>query len=126
MRALKALQDQVSPLYFNAILVRNHARPKPMAVYLAGKFLLMEGRCLPIGYDKSASTGTHYKRDLVEFRNSSEIPAFLEEQDSAREKQKVENELKKLLGQLENIRGKNPRSGKLENDEQRRLVQSAR
>jgi hypothetical protein len=74
LKCLKALKDQVSPLYFDAIMVRNHSSQDPMSAYLAGKFLALRGRCLPAGYYPSGGPGTHYKKDLVEFSNSAEIP----------------------------------------------------
>jgi hypothetical protein len=126
VRCLKALKDQASPLYFHSILVRNHAGPNPIAVYLAGKYLITRGHCLPVGYYESASGCTHYKKDFVEFSGPGEIPAFLESQDSARALAKVANELKALTAKLELAKIKNQlSSGKPNNDGERRIIRAA-
>ncbi len=129
VRALKALQDQVSPLHFGDILVRNHAGANPLAAYSAPRFLNTSGHCLPVGYYKSAGQGTHYRSDLVEFADKSEIPAFLESQDQARNRAKAEKDLNALLARLQNnaLRDKDGRAifGKLSNDDDRRIMQEA-
>jgi hypothetical protein len=130
LKCLKALKDQASPLCFDAIIVRNHAGLYPKSAYLAGKFLATHGKCLPIGYYPNAGPDTHYKKDLVEFANSSEIPPYLEREDRLRDRTRLEKELKALIFKLENSRVKDPQtgrdvlSGKLENDADRRVLQA--
>ncbi len=117
-------RNQASGLYFDAILVRNHAGPNPMAVYLAGKFLKNKGVCLPVGYYKSASSGTHYKRDFIEFSSRGD-PGLPGNQDTARAQAGVADELKTLLTKLEMAEVNNQLSGKLNNDDERRIIQTA-
>jgi hypothetical protein len=129
LKCLKALKQQASPLCFDAIIVRNHAGHYPKSAYLAGKFLATHGACLPIGYYPNAGSGSHYKKDLVEFANSSEIPAYFEQEDRLRDRTKLEKELKALLMKLENSRIKDEQgrymlSGKLDNDADRRVLQA--
>jgi len=133
LECLKALRDQVSPLYFDAILVRHHGGDNKMAAYLAGRFLATGGKCLPVGYYAQAGSGTHYRRNLIEFQNADDIEAFISNRMDDAQRTKLEAALKKLLTKLENNRinvvdqnGKKNLvlSGKLDNDEDRNVLQS--
>ena len=125
LKCLKALKEQSSGLSFDAIIVRNHASQDPMSAYLAGKFLAMRGRCMPIGYYASAGPNTHYKTDLVEFKNKSEIPDYLAQQDKARQRKQIESDLKTLCEKLEGRRGPDRQlTGKLENDAERNIFKT--
>jgi hypothetical protein len=124
LKCLKALKEQVSPLYFDAIVVRNHASQDPLSAYLAGKYLTMKGRCLPIGYYPSAGPNTHYKTDLVEFNSSADLPDYMQKQDQARQRTALENKLKELLTRLENGRVNGRLTGKLTSDADRDIMKA--
>ncbi len=124
LKCLQALKDQVSLLYFDAIVVRNHSSQDSSSAYLAGKFLSLRGRCLPMGYYPSAGAGTHYKKDLVEFHSSAEIPGYLEKQDQATQAARLEKALKELLGRLEDSRVDGQLTGKLSSDADRAIFKA--
>jgi len=124
LKCLKALKEQVSPLYFDAIVVRNHASQDPMSAYLAGKYLTMKGRCRPIGYYPRAGADTHYKTDLVEFNGSADIPDFMKKQDQARQRAELEKKLKDLLARLENSRVNGKLTGTLSGDADRDIIKA--
>jgi len=121
LKCLEALKEQSSPMSFDAIVVRNHASQDPMSVYLAGKFLRLGGRCLPVGYYPSAGPNTHYKH-WAEFVEGAEIPDYLEKQDQARQAAKLEKALKELLGRLEEGRVNDQLTGKLSSDADRQII----
>jgi hypothetical protein len=125
LRGLEALQQQSSPLNFDAILVRNHAGPNPMVAYLAGKFLRNRGRCLPAGYFTKTGFGSHYRSSFTEFQNSAEIRAYMEGQDSAEERAKLQKEINQIFGRLEQGRVNNELTGKMTSDADRQILQAA-
>ena len=67
---------------------------------------------------------THYKKDLVEFSNSAEIPSYLKKQDQARQAAQLEKALKELLGRLEESRVDGQLTGKLNNDADREIIKA--
>jgi len=95
-----------------------------MSACLAGKFLALRGRWLPVGYYPSGGPGTHYKKDLVEFSNSAEIPSYLEKQDQVRQAAQLEKALKDLLGRLENSCVDGQLTGKLGSDADREIIKA--
>ncbi len=124
LRGLKALQDQVSPIYFDAILVRNHAGVHPSAAYLAGKFLRTNGKCLPVGRYQKLGFGTHYRHSLIEFGSNAELRDFVEGEDTAQLRARLEREMKRILSLAENSRVNGKLTGILASDEDRRVVKA--